>query len=277
MHVELETSTKMATPSSLHVLLLLSLFLLHSFPAESAVASIDLGSELLKVAVVNLKPGQAPISVAINEMSKRKTPSLISFHAGSRLIGEESSNLLARYPTKVYSHLPSLIAKPYNFTRDFLRKLYLSYEIAPEDARGVAVFTAEGGDSGHFTTEEMVGMVLKYAAGLAETHARTSVKDVVITVPSFTGVAERRGLLTAADLAGLNVLALVNEHSGAALQYGIDKDFSNGSRHVVFYDMGASSTYAALVYFSAYSTKELGKTVSANQFQVTCFFLEYNS
>ncbi|XP_047970827.1 heat shock 70 kDa protein 17 [Salvia hispanica] len=258
----------MATPNSLHALLFLSLFLLHSFTAASAVASIDLGSEWLKVAVVNLKPGQAPISVAINEMSKRKTPSLISFHADSRLIGEESANLLARYPTKVFSHLPSLVAKPYNFARDFLSKLYLSYEIAPEDARGVAVFKAEAGDSGNFTAEEMVGMVLKYAAGLAETHARTSVKDVVITVPPFTGVAERKGLLAAADLAGLNVLALVNEHSGAALQYGIDKDFSNGSRHVVFYDMGASSTYAALVYFSAYNAKESGKTVSINQFQV---------
>ncbi|KAK6142383.1 hypothetical protein DH2020_022731 [Rehmannia glutinosa] len=255
----------MATANSLRVLLLLSLFLLNSFHSESAVASIDLGSEWLKVAVVNLKPGQPPISIAINEMSKRKTPSLIGFHADSRLIGEESLNLLARYPSKVYPHLPSLLAKPYNFTQDFLRKLYLSYEMAPEDMREVAVFKAE---AGNFTVEEMVGMMLKYAVGLAETHARTSVRDVVITVPPFTGVAERRGLLAAADLAGLNVLALVNEHSGAALQYGIDKDFSNGSRHVVFYDMGASSTYAALVYFSAYNAKELGKTVSVNQFQV---------
>ncbi|KAL6522982.1 hypothetical protein OROHE_016488 [Orobanche hederae] len=255
----------MATANSLRGLLLLSLFLLNSFQSESAVASIDLGSEWMKVAVVNLKPGQPPISIAINEMSKRKTPSLISFHADSRLIGEESLNLLARYPSKVYSNLPLLLAKPYNFARDFLHKLYLSYEMAPEKAREVSFFKAE---NGNFTAEEMVGMMLKYAVGLADTQARTSVKDVVITVPPFTGVAERRGLLAAADLAGLNVLALVNEHSGAALQYGIDKDFSNGSRHVVFYDMGASSTYAALVYFSAYDAKELGKTVSVNQFQV---------
>ncbi|KAL0327953.1 UNVERIFIED_CONTAM: Heat shock protein 17 [Sesamum calycinum] len=229
MFGELKIPQTMATTNSLRALLLLSLFLLNTFQSESAVASIDLGSEWLKVAVVNLKPGQPPISIAINEMSKRKTPSLISFHADSRLIGEESSNLLARYPNKVFSHLPSLLAKPYSFTRDFLSKLYLSHEIAPEDKREVAVFKAEAGEF---------------------------------------GVAERRGLLTAADLAGLNVLALVNEHSGAALQYGIDKDFSNGSRHVVFYDMGASSTYAALVYFSAYNAKEFGKTVSVNQFQV---------
>ncbi|RVX11271.1 Heat shock 70 kDa protein 17 [Vitis vinifera] len=62
-------------------------------------------------------------------------------------------------------------------------------------------------------------------------------------------------------------LPLIHEHSGAALQYGINKDFSNGSRHVVFYDMGSSSTYAALVYFSAYNAKEYGKTVTVNQFQ----------
>ncbi|KAL3615316.1 hypothetical protein CASFOL_040977 [Castilleja foliolosa] len=255
----------MANANSLRFLLLLSLFLLNSFQSESAVASIDLGSEWMKVAVVNLKPGQPPISIAINEMSKRKSPCLISFHADSRLIGEESSNLLARYPHKVYSHLTSLLAKPYDFTLDLFRKLYLSYETARDDVRDTAVFKAE---SGNFTAEEMVGMILRYAVGLAETQARSIVKDVVITVPPFTGVAERRGLSRAADLAGLNVLALVNEHSGAALQYGIDKDFSNGSRHVVFYDMGASSTYAALVYFSAYNAKELGKTVPVNQFQV---------
>ncbi|CAI9769250.1 unnamed protein product [Fraxinus pennsylvanica] len=38
--------------------------------------------------------------------------------------------------------------------------------------------------------------------------------------------------------------------------------------HVMFYDMGGSSTYAALVYFSAYNAKEFGKTISVNQFQV---------
>ncbi|KAL2507674.1 Heat shock 70 kDa protein 17 [Forsythia ovata] len=94
--------------------------------------------------------------------------------------------------------------------------------------------------------KEMVAMILKYAIGLAENHARSSVKDVVITVPPYIEVAKRRGLLTAADLARINVLALVNEHSGAALQYGIDKDFSNGTRHVMFYDMGSMHTDAAI-------------------------------
>lgn len=256
-------------PISFWLGIVLFLFLLSAYPlpSQSAVCSIDLGSEWIKVAVVNLKPGQAPISIAINEMSKRKTPSLVAFHSGTRLIGEEASNLLARYPTKVYSHLRDLVAKPYDVAKKYLNFLYLNYQIAPENSRGVAVIET-GGEDGSFAAEEMVAMLLKYAVGLAETHAKAKVKDCVLTVPPYMGVPERKALMAAGELAGINVLALVNEHSGAALQYGIDKDFSNGSRHVIFYDMGASSTYAALVYFSAYNAKEFGKTVSVNQFQV---------
>lgn len=234
--------------------------------AESAVASIDLGSESLKVAVVNLKPGQSPISIAINEMSKRKSPSIVAFHSGNRLLGEEAAGIAARYPDKVFSQVRDMIGKPYGHVKSFLDSQYLPFNLV-EDARGsVGILVDNGGPV--YSPEELLAMVLSYAAGLAELHAKVPVKDVVISVPPYFGQAERRGVLQAAQLAGINVLALINEHAGAALQYGIDKDFSNESRHVIIYDMGASSTYAALVYFSAYNTKEFGKTVSVNQFQV---------
>ncbi|CAA2991807.1 heat shock 70 kDa 17 [Olea europaea subsp. europaea] len=261
----------MAHPNTLFRFgIFLSLFMLNTIQSQSTVASIDLGSEWLKVAMVNLKPGQAPISITINEMSKRKTPSLITFHANSRLISKESLGLLACYPTKVHSHFPILLSKSFNYMQKFLQSLYLSYDITLDETRDVAVYRTEGegGEFHNFIAEELVAMILKYAMGLTENHARSSVKDLVITVPSYIGVAERRGLLTAVDLARINVLALVNEHSGATLQYGIDKDFSNGSSHMMFYDMGANSTYAALVYFSAYNAKEFGKTTPVNQFQV---------
>ncbi|XP_059664815.1 heat shock 70 kDa protein 17 [Cornus florida] len=264
----------MSTILLLRVGLLLSLFLfLIPNPSESAVLSIDLGSEWLKVAVVNLKPGQSPISVAINEMSKRKSPALVAFHGGNRLIGEEAAGLVARYPQKVYSHVRDFIGKPYSHVKKFLDSMYLPFEIV-EDSRGVAGFKViddDGGDGGGptvYSPEELAAMLLSYALKLAESHSKVPIKDAVITVPPYFGQAERKALIQAAQLAGLNVLSLLHEHSGAALQYGIDKDFSNGSRHVVFYDMGASSTYAALVYFSAYNVKEYGKTVSVNQFQV---------
>ncbi|KAF5463574.1 hypothetical protein F2P56_019477 [Juglans regia] len=246
--------------------LVLSVLCLFVSRSQSAVSSIDLGSEGLKVAVVNLKPGQSPISIAINEMSKRKSPALVAFHSGTRLIGEEAAGLVARYPNKVYSQIRDIIGKPYNYSKSFLDSIYLPFPII-EDSRGAVNFKIDD-DGSIYSVEELLAMILGYAVNLAEFHSKVPVKDAVITVPPYFGQAERRGLLQAAKMAGVNVLSLVNEHSGAALQYGIDKDFSNGSRHVIFYDMGASSTYAALVHYSAYSGKEHGKTVSVNQFQV---------
>lgn len=238
--------------------------------SESAVSSIDLGSEWGKVAVVNLKPGQSPISIAINEMSKRKSPALVAFHSGTRLLGEEAAGIVARYPEKVYSQVRDMLGKPYGYVKKVLDSMYLPFDIV-EDSRGAVSFKVDGGvDDGVavYSVEELLAMILGYAADLAEFHSKVPVKDAVIAVPPYFGQAERRGLIQAAQLAGINVLSLINEYSGAALQYGIDKDFSNESRHVIFYDMGSSSTYAALVYYSAYNAKEFGKTVSVNQFQV---------
>lgn len=245
--------------------LVLSILSLFAIQSQSAVLSVDLGSEWLKVAVVNLKPGQPPISIAINEMSKRKSPNLVAFHSGDRLIGEEAAGLIARYPDKVYAQIRDLISKRFDYTKKRLDLLYLPYQIV-EDSRGVAAIRVDDGVV--YSMEEILAMILSYAMDLAEFHSKVSVKDAVITVPPYFGQGERKGLINAAQLAGLNVLSLINEHSGAALQYGIDKNFGNESRYVVFYDMGSSSTYAALVHFSAYNTKEYGKTVSANQFQV---------
>ncbi|PPR84240.1 hypothetical protein GOBAR_AA36478 [Gossypium barbadense] len=241
---------------------LLSLFLIRS---ESAVSSIDLGSEWLKVAVVNLKPGQSPITIAINEMSKRKSPALVAFQSETRLLGEEAAGILARYPDKVFSNLRDMIGKPYQDVKRSADSMYLPFDVV-EDSRGAAKIRVSSDVS--YSVEELLGMILKYASNLAEFHSKVTVKDAVISVPPYFGQAERKGLLKAAEMAGINVISLINEHSGAALQYGIDKDFSNESRHVILYDMGSSSTYAALVFYSAYNSKEFGKTVSVNQFQV---------
>ncbi|AEE83781.1 heat shock protein 70 (Hsp 70) family protein [Arabidopsis thaliana] len=248
------------------LVVLLSLISLVPVPSESAVLSVDLGSEWVKVAVVNLKRGQSPISVAINEMSKRKSPALVAFQSGDRLLGEEAAGITARYPNKVYSQLRDMVGKPFKHVKDFIDSVYLPFDIV-EDSRGAVGIKIDDGST-VYSVEELLAMILGYASNLAEFHAKIPVKDMVVSVPPYFGQAERRGLIQASQLAGVNVLSLVNEHSGAALQYGIDKDFANGSRHVIFYDMGSSSTYAALVYYSAYSEKEYGKTVSVNQFQV---------
>lgn len=59
---------------------------------------------------------------------------------------------------------------------------------------------------------------------------------------TWFGQTHRQAVLDAAAAAGLNVLSLVNSHAAAALQFGIERNFANRTEHVVFYDMGSSST-----------------------------------
>ena len=78
-------------------------------------------------------------------MSKRKSPNLLSFQFGIRLIGEESAGLIARYPDKVYAQIRDLIAKPYSYTKHKIDSFYLPYQIV-EDARGVAAIKVDDGE-----------------------------------------------------------------------------------------------------------------------------------
>jgi len=69
--------------------------------------------------------------------------------------------------------------------------------------------------------------VLQYAQSIAEAQSGAPVPDAVITVPPYFGQAQRQALLEAAELAGINVMGLINTHTAAALQFGIEKDFAD--------------------------------------------------
>ncbi|CAI7729649.1 unnamed protein product [Closterium sp. NIES-54] len=264
----------------------------------------------MKVAVVNPRPGQSPISIAINEMSKRKSPSVVAISNGDRLLSEEAVGIAARYPDRVYTRARDMVGVPVDEVKELLKSSYLPYDVVGGDGRPeeeteddsmesevISEVTSEtDGDaaserssgkdkakklkrkrpvrirthdgSTEYSAEELLAMQLGYAKGLADAHGRTGIVDAVISVPAYFSQSQRQSIIDAGALVGVNVMALIQEHAGVALQYGMDKDFSNGSRHVVIFDMGATSTYAAVIYYSAYATKERGKSITVNQFQV---------
>lgn len=119
-------------------------------------------------------------------------------------------------------------------------------------------------------------MILQHAAAIAKAHAIAAggspdlnIKDVVVTVPSFATELQRRSLQIAADMAGLNVLGLVDETVAAALQYAMDKDFSGGEQTILFYNMGASSTQVIICHFFNYDQpQKYGKPKSTPAFTV---------
>lgn len=236
-------------------------------PASSALLAIDLGSEFLKLSIV--KPGRIPISIVINEMSKRKTPALVAFVEGDRLVGEEAASLAARYPERVYGRIADWLGRPADDPglAAMLKASYRPYELVAAPNRTSAASLAVRTDRGEtYSAEEVVASFLEYAKGLGEAAADGSpVTDAVLAVPAAYTPQQRQALLDAAKLAGLNVMGLIHNHAAAALQYGIERDFTNRTETVVLYDLGAASLQAALVTYSAYTN---AKGVSTSQFDV---------
>lgn len=232
---------------------------------SAKLLAIDLGSESLKVAAI------APRSVGVvtNEMSKRKTPALVGFSQGERLIGEPAAVKAGLYPDRIVPYARDALGVLYQDSQQLQNSLwkerYLPIQFVQDPERGTVRFKMGQGEE--YAAEELVAMILEYAKGIGEAQLESKVSDVVLTVPAWFGQSQRAALLDAANLAGLNTLALINSYAAAALQYGIEKDFTNKTEHVVLYDMGANSVEVAHVKFSSFVIKEGYKNNTYSQFE----------
>uniref|UniRef100_A0A8C4DP65 Hypoxia up-regulated protein 1 n=1 Tax=Dicentrarchus labrax TaxID=13489 RepID=A0A8C4DP65_DICLA len=224
-------------------------------PSHTAVMSVDLGSEWMKVAIV--KPG-VPMEIVLNKESRRKTPTAVCLKENERLFGDSALGSV-KNPKTVYRHLQSLLGKKHNNPQVALyQKRFPEHQLQEDPVRGTVYF--KNSEEIQYTPEELLGMVLNYSCGLAQDFAEQPIKDAVITVPAFFNQAERRAVLQAAQMAGLKVLQLINDNTAVALNYGVfrRKDIDNTAKNVMFYDMGSGSTTATIVSYQTVKTKEAG-------------------
>lgn len=235
--------------------MLLSAVMLATFLSPShgaAVMSVDLGSEWMKIGVVS--PG-VPMEIALNKESKRKTPTAIAFRNGDRLIGEDAQTLGVRFPANNYGYLVDLLGKTIdNPMVELYRKRFPYYDIIEDPTRKTVVF--KNGDE-QYTIEELVAQLLQVAKGYAEDSTGQAITECVVVVPGFFGQAERQALITAAKLANLKVLQLINDYTAVGLNYGIfrRKEFNETAQYFVFYDMGASKTTASVISYQLVKDK----------------------
>jgi hypoxia up-regulated 1 len=253
---------------NLAVLVTLALFVGH---AGAAIMAIDLGSEFLKISI--LKPGKIPISIVNNEISKRKSAAAVAFVNGDRLLADEAAALAVRFPDTVFFRLRDLLGRRYDdpAVARMISESRFPYTVVQAPNRTTAaVQVGTGKDAQIYTAEEMVASLLEYAKRLANDAADGSpVTECVLVVPAFWSPAQRQALLDSAELAGLNVMALVHTHAAAALQYGIERDFTNKTEDVLFYDLGGGGAEAALVRFSSFQAADApAGSPATSQFEV---------
>lgn len=223
-----------------------------SYCDGAAVMSVDLGSEWFKVGVVS--PG-VPMEIALNKESKRKTPTSIAFRNGDRLFGDDANTIGVRFPANNYAYLVDLLGKTIdNPMVELYRKRFPYYDIVEDPVRKTVVF--RNGDE-LYSIEELIAQILSSAKDYAEDSTGQVITECVLVVPGFFGQAERQALISAARLANLKVLQLINDYTAVALNYGIfrRKEFNETAHYFVFYDMGAYKTSASVISYQLVKDK----------------------
>ncbi|KAG9125470.1 adenyl-nucleotide exchange factor sse1 [Ceratobasidium sp. 392] len=215
----------------------------------ASVVGIDFGNLASKIGVAR----KGGIDVILNESSSRATPSLVSFGIKARAMGEAAKTLETSNFKNTVGSLKRLIGRTLNDPEiSEHEKQYLNAQLV--DANGtVGVKVNYLGEPSTFSATQLVAMYLGKLRDIAAIEVKATPSDVVISVPGWYNDVQRRAVLDAAHIAGLNPLRLINDTTAIALGYGITKQDlpePDAPRNVVFVDVGHSNYSVAVVAFS---------------------------
>ncbi|KAF8644816.1 hypothetical protein AX16_008273 [Volvariella volvacea WC 439] len=214
-----------------------------------AVVGIDFGTLHSKIGVARHRG----IDIITNEVSNRATPSLVAFGPKQRAIGESAKTQETSNFKNTIGSLKRLIGRTYSDpeVQEVEKKFINAKLVDVQSTVGVEVNYL--GERQTFSATQLVGMYLGKLRDIASNELKTGVSDVVIAVPGWYTDIQRRALLDAAAIAGLNVLRLINDSTAVALGYGITKadlPEAENAKNVAFVDVGHSSLSASVVAFS---------------------------
>ncbi|KAK0505321.1 heat shock protein 70 family [Armillaria luteobubalina] len=214
-----------------------------------AVVGVDFGCLHSKIGVARHRG----IDIITNEVSNRATPSLVAFGPKQRSIGEAAKTQETSNFRNTIGSLKRLVGRTLNDSDvQDIEKKFINASLV--DAKGsVGVEVRYLGEKQTFSATQLVGMYLAKLRDIAANELKAGVTDIVIAVPGWYTDIQRRAVLDAAAIAGLNVLRLINDTTAAALGYGITKSDlpePESPRHVVFVDVGHSSLSVSVVAFS---------------------------
>ncbi len=173
------------------------------------IAGVDLGTTYSAIAHFD-SSGKA--AIIPNSDNERITPSVILFEEDEVIVGKIAKDCAVTSPERVIQFIKREIGDP-----DWVKEIH-----------------------GHEYTPEMLSaIILKKLVTDAEEQVRETITDVVITVPAYFNDAERKATQDAGQIAGLNVLGVLNEPTAAALAYGLDNTDTHAKALV--YDLGGGT------------------------------------
>ncbi|WP_295492296.1 molecular chaperone DnaK [Sphingorhabdus sp. EL138] len=195
------------------------------------VIGIDLGTTNSCVAVMD---GGKP-KVIENAEGARTTPSIVAFAKdGERLIGQPAKRQAVTNPESTIYAVKRLIGRRFDDPMTKKDMGLVPYSIV-KGKTGDAWVKAGGED---YSPSQISAFILQKMKETAEAYLGETVTQAVITVPAYFNDAQRQATKDAGQIAGLEVLRIINEPTAAALAYGMDKD---ENKTIAVYDLGGGT------------------------------------
>jgi molecular chaperone DnaK len=195
------------------------------------VIGIDLGTTNSCVAV--MEGGQA--KVIENPEGMRTTPSIVAFtRDGEVLVGQPAKRQAVTNPENTIFAIKRLIGRRYDDPIVAKDKGLVPYKIVRGD-NGDAWVEAQGKK---YSPSQISAFILTKMKETAEAYLGEKVTEAVITVPAYFNDSQRQATKDAGQIAGLEVLRIINEPTAAALAYGLEK---KGQGKIAVYDFGGGT------------------------------------
>ena len=190
---------------------------------------IDLGTTNSCVAVME---GGEPVVIA-NAEGGRTTPSVVAFsRGGERLVGTLARRQAAVNPEQTVSSIKRFMGRRLDEVTTESKQVPYKV-VAGKNGRVEVEIAGE-----KHTPEQISAIVLQKLKADAESYLGEKVTDAVITVPAYFNDAQREATKNAGQIAGLNVLRIINEPTAASLAYGLEK---KENEKILIFDLGGGT------------------------------------
>jgi molecular chaperone DnaK len=197
--------------------------------SKGRVIGIDLGTTNSVVSV--MENGQA--AVIVNQEGARTTPSVVGFGKdGDRLVGQVAKRQAVTNPENTVFSVKRFMGRKFSEVTDETKRVPYTVAAGPNADARIAVRGKQ------YSPPEISAMILQKLKQAAEDYLGEKVSDAVITVPAYFNDAQRQATKDAGQIAGLNVLRIVNEPTAAALAYGLDQ---KKDETIAVFDLGGGT------------------------------------
>ena len=174
-----------------------------------------------------------------NDQGNRTTPSFVAFTDTERLLGDGAKNQSSQNPENTIYDAKRLIGR--KFSDPVIRNEIESFpfEVIDGGDDKPKIKVNYKGEEKTYHPEEISSMILVKMKEIAESYIGHDVVDAVITVPAYFNDSQRQATKDAGQIAGLNVLRVINEPTAAAIAYGLDKN--SDEQNVLIFDFGGGT------------------------------------